>query len=54
MSKIFCGIGLLFSLLALFRGLETLGRVNPAVMAFWLLIGALCTYKLFKKPSPTS
>ena len=54
MSKVFCGIGLLFSLLMLFRGLETWGGVKPAVMVFWLLIGVLCAYKLFKKPSPAS
>jgi len=54
MSKVFCGLGLLFSLLMLFRGLETSGRVNPAVMTFWLLIGVLSAYKLFKRPAPAS
>ena len=54
MSKVFCGIGILFSLLMLFRGLESPGSVKPAVMAFWLLIGVLSTYKLFKRPSQAS
>ena len=54
MSKVFCVIMLLFSALAVIRGLETLGSSNPAVLLFWLLVGGACVYKLFKKPSQTS
>jgi hypothetical protein len=44
----------LISVLMLIRGLETLGRANPAVLIFWLLIGAACAYKLFRRPSQAS
>ena len=54
MSKAFCVVALLFAVLTVIRGLETLGSTNPLVLIFWLLVGALCAYKLFKKPSPAA
>lgn len=52
MSKVFCVIMLLISVLAVIRGLETLGSANPAVIIFWLLVGGACAYKMFKRTSP--
>jgi len=54
MSKAFCFIGILLAVLMLIRGVETLGTANHAVMIFWVVIGAACTYKLFKRSSQAS
>ena len=54
MSKAFCLFGILIAVLMLIRCVETLGTTKPAVMVFWVLIGAACAYKLFKRPSQAS
>ena len=48
MSKVFFCLALLFSVFMLFVALT---GSKPMVMAFWLLIGAVSAYKLFKSPA---
>jgi len=59
MSKAFAVLALAFSALMLLMNVTNLDTAKPAVMLFWLLIGAvsiykLANYKLAKKPPQES
>ncbi|HEX8129123.1 MAG TPA: hypothetical protein VF527_08490 [Pyrinomonadaceae bacterium] len=51
MSKAFLALALLFSAFMLFVGLAGSTPSKPAVLLFWLLVGSVSAYKLFKSPS---
>ena len=54
MSKAFAALALALSALMLLMGVTNLDTAKPAVMLFWLLIGAVSIYKLAKKPPQES
>jgi FtsH-binding integral membrane protein len=54
MSKAFAVLALAFSALMLLMNVTNLDTAKPAVMLFWLLIGAVSIYKLAKKPPQES
>lgn len=51
MSKVFLCLALLFSVLMLFVGLSGASPAKPMVLIFWLLVGTISAYKLFKSPA---
>ncbi|HYP01364.1 MAG TPA: hypothetical protein VER76_14330 [Pyrinomonadaceae bacterium] len=51
MSKVFSCLALMFSALMLFVGLTGSTPAKPTVMIFWLLVGTVSAYKLFRSPS---
>lgn len=52
MTKAFAGVVAAFSIVMLAVQVLVADSINVAVVAFWILVGAVCVYVLFfKKPA---
>lgn len=49
MSRMFLWCAVVFSALMLLLNASNLERAKPMVMAFWLIVGGACAYKLFHR-----